>query len=47
MPQCHLYLKGFEVVRHVGFGLATHLLPRPLLEPVELLVYVHLGTLPG
>ena len=42
MSQRHLYLKGFEVVRHVGLGLATHLFSRPLLESVELLVDVHL-----
>lgn len=47
MPQVHLYLQRFEVLRRVRLCLSAHLLARPLLEAAELLVDVHGGRMRG
>jgi hypothetical protein len=43
MPQSHLHFQELELFRDARLGLCTHLLTRPLLDPVELLVDIHLG----
>jgi hypothetical protein len=41
MPQAHLHLQCFEIVRDICFDFATHSFPCPLLEAVQLLVDIH------
>lgn len=43
MPQRHLHFQELELFRDTRLGLCAHLLARPLLDPVELLVDIHLG----
>jgi hypothetical protein len=43
LPKIHLQFQRLELVGDVGLDLPTHLLPRPLLDSVELLVDVHDG----
>lgn len=45
VAEVHLSLEGLEVVGDARLDLAAHLLPRPLLEAVELLVDEHGGWL--
>lgn len=45
MAEVHLGLERLEVVRDARLDLAAHLLPRPLLEAIELLVDEHGGWL--
>jgi hypothetical protein len=42
IPQTHLYFQRFEVVRDICLDFATHSLPCPLLEAVQLLVDIHI-----
>ena len=42
LSQAHLYLQRFEVVRDACLDLPTHSFSRPLLEPTELLIDVHI-----
>jgi hypothetical protein len=41
MPQAHLNLQRFEVIRDICLDFATHSFSCPLLEAVQLLVDVH------
>jgi hypothetical protein len=41
MSKVHLHFKRLELVGDVGLHLPSHLLPSPLLDPVELLVDIH------
>lgn len=41
MPQSHLNLQRFEIVRNTGLGLTTHPLACPLLESIKLFVDIH------
>lgn len=45
MPQIHLDLQRFEVLRRVRLCLSAHLLARPLLEAAEFLVDIHGGRM--
>ena len=48
MTKCHLHFQRVEFFRDAGFGFGTHLLARPLLDAVELLVDIHFsGGMPG
>lgn len=42
VSELHFQLQRFELLGDVGLGLRAHLLAGPLLDPVELLVDVHL-----
>jgi hypothetical protein len=44
MPQRHLHLESFKLFGHTSLRLCAHLLPRPLLYPVEFLVDIHLAV---
>ena len=41
MTQTHLRLQAPEFIRHTGLDLATHPLPSPLLEAIELFIDIH------
>ena len=43
ISQGHLCLQHPKVIRHVGFGLGTHLLCRPLDRTVNFLGEIHFG----
>lgn len=42
ISELHFHLQSLEFFGHVGLGLRSHLLTGPLLDPVELLVDIHL-----
>jgi hypothetical protein len=42
ISELHLHLQSLELLGNVGLGLRAHLLAGPLLDPVELLVDIHL-----
>lgn len=42
MSKGHLHLQGLELVRDIRLGLGAHLLPRPLLDPIEFFIDIHL-----
>lgn len=44
-PDDHLLLERLEVIGRVGLDFASHALPRPLLETIQLLVNDHVGVL--
>jgi hypothetical protein len=43
ISELHLHLQSLELFGDIGLGLRSHLLAGPLLDPVELLVDIHLG----
>ncbi len=45
VSELHLHLQSLEFFGDVGLGLRSHLLAGPLLDPVELLVDIHLADL--
>lgn len=42
VSELHFHLQSFEFFGDIGLGLRAHLLASPLLDPVELLVDIHL-----
>jgi hypothetical protein len=43
MSKCHFHFQSFELLRYACLGLLAHLLSRPLLNSIELLVDIHCG----
>ena len=43
ISELHFHFQSLEFFGDVGLGLRSHLLTGPLLDPVELLVDIHLG----
>jgi hypothetical protein len=45
MPERHLCFESSELIGYTSLGLGSHLLPCPLLDPVEFLVDIHFAVL--
>ena len=41
LPEAHLDLEGFEIVRYIGLDFASHALSCPLFKTIEFLVDIH------